>query len=279
MRANVTQKEVMNLSVGQPVTARFLNNKSYTGTIRYIASVADEGTNTFKIEALLIILIVSTGFSTQLDINYDTVSAVRLSPAFLALGDAKISVKTIDSENKVVFTKIDIVKSEQSGVWLAGLASANVITLGQGFFRGDTVSPVFADSQGRAYMRNIIEASLNRSRTVLSLFIFLLIAGWVTYQTIPKEANPDVTIPVIYVSIVHDGISPEDAERLLIRPMEIELRAIEGVKEMTATASEGHASVTLEFLAGTKPKEALADVRDKVSLLAKCHLNRRAGGK
>ena len=115
-------------------------------------------------------------------------------------------------------------------------------------------------------MRNIIEASLNRSRTVLSLFIFLLIAGWVTYQTIPKEANPDVTIPVIYVSIVHDGISPEDAERLLIRPMEIELRAIEGVKEMTATASEGHASVTLEFFAGTKPKEALADVRDKVSL-------------
>ena len=115
-------------------------------------------------------------------------------------------------------------------------------------------------------MRTLIDASLSRTRTVLSIFILLIISGWVTYQTIPKEANPDVTIPFIYVSIVHDGISPEDAERLLVRPMEIELRAIEGVKEMTAVASEGHASVTLEFFAGSDPKEALADVRDKVSL-------------
>lgn len=115
-------------------------------------------------------------------------------------------------------------------------------------------------------MKNIIEASLSHTRTVLSIFILLLISGWVTYQNIPKEANPDVTIPFIYVSIIHDGISPEDAERLLIRPMEIELRSIEGVKEMTAVASEGHASVTLEFMAGMDPKEALADVRDRVSL-------------
>ncbi|MEI4550149.1 efflux RND transporter permease subunit [Pseudoalteromonas spongiae] len=115
-------------------------------------------------------------------------------------------------------------------------------------------------------MRTLIDASLSRTRTVLSIFILLIISGWVTYQKIPKEANPDVTIPFIYVSIVHDGISPEDAERLLVRPMEIELRAIEGVKEMTAVASEGHASVTLEFFAGSDPKEALADVRDKVSL-------------
>ena len=115
-------------------------------------------------------------------------------------------------------------------------------------------------------MRTLIDASLSRTRTVLSIFILLIISGWVTYQNIPKEANPDVTIPFIYVSIVHDAISPEDAERLLVRPMEIELRAIEGVKEMTAVASEGHASVTLEFFAGSDPKEALADVRDKVSL-------------
>ncbi|MGB0924748.1 MAG: efflux RND transporter permease subunit, partial [Pseudoalteromonas shioyasakiensis] len=115
-------------------------------------------------------------------------------------------------------------------------------------------------------MKNLIEASLTHTRTVLSIFILLLISGWVTYQTIPKEANPDVTIPFIYVSIIHDGISPEDAERLLVRPMEIELRSIEGVKEMSAVASEGHASVTLEFIAGMDPKEALADVRDKVSL-------------
>ncbi|MCM2678647.1 efflux RND transporter permease subunit [Echinimonas agarilytica] len=115
-------------------------------------------------------------------------------------------------------------------------------------------------------MLAIIEGALSRTRTVMMVLVLLIVSGISTYVSIPKEANPDVLIPYIYVSMVHDGISPEDAERMLVRPMENELRAIEGVKEMTARASEGSASVTLEFLAGTDPKEALADVRDKVTL-------------
>ena len=98
------------------------------------------------------------------------------------------------------------------------------------------------------------------------VFILLLISGAITYANIAKESNPDITIPIIYVSMVHDGISPEDAERMLVRPMEKELKTIAGIKEMTANASEGHASVTIEFDAGLDPKEALADVRDKVTL-------------
>ncbi|MBU2882563.1 efflux RND transporter permease subunit [Psychrosphaera sp. B3R10] len=115
-------------------------------------------------------------------------------------------------------------------------------------------------------MLGVIDAALDRTRTVLMLFILLIISGSVTYSNIPKESNPDITIPIIYVSIVHDGISPEDAERMLIRPMENELRSLEGVKEMTSNASEGHASVQLEFIAGFDSKEALADVRDKVTI-------------
>jgi multidrug efflux pump len=115
-------------------------------------------------------------------------------------------------------------------------------------------------------MLTIIEAALTRTRSVLMLFVLLLISGAITYINIAKEANPDVTIPIIYVSIVHDGISPEDAERMLVRPMEKELKSIAGIKEMKATASEGHASITLEFIAGLDPKEALADVRDRVTL-------------
>ncbi|AGH46915.1 acriflavin resistance protein [Paraglaciecola psychrophila 170] len=98
------------------------------------------------------------------------------------------------------------------------------------------------------------------------VFVLLLISGVVTYSNIPKEANPDVPIPVIYVSIVHDGISPEDAERMLVKPMERELRSIDGVKEMRATAGEGFASITLEFIAGLDSDAALADVRDKVTV-------------
>jgi multidrug efflux pump len=115
-------------------------------------------------------------------------------------------------------------------------------------------------------MNNLIYGALSHSRTVLMIFVLLLISGVVTYSNIPKEANPDVPIPVIYVSIVHDGISPEDAERMLIKPMESELRSIDGVKEMRATAGEGFASITLEFIAGLDSDAALADVRDKVTV-------------
>ena len=115
-------------------------------------------------------------------------------------------------------------------------------------------------------MNNIIAAALTHSRTVLMMFVLLIVAGAVTYATIPKEANPDVPIPFIYVSIVHDGISPEDAERMLVKPMERELRSIDGLKEMKATAGEGFASITLEFIAGLNSKDALADVRDKVTV-------------
>jgi multidrug efflux pump len=115
-------------------------------------------------------------------------------------------------------------------------------------------------------MNNLIHGALSHSRTVLMIFVLLLVSGVVTYSNIPKESNPDVPIPVIYVSIVHDGISPEDAERMLVKPMERELRSIDGVKEMRATAGEGFASITLEFIAGLDSDAALADVRDKVTV-------------
>ncbi|HEY5716568.1 MAG TPA: efflux RND transporter permease subunit, partial [Psychromonas sp.] len=114
-------------------------------------------------------------------------------------------------------------------------------------------------------MRTLIEASLSRKRALLMLLAFLLIAGLAAYINIPKEAEPDVPIPIIYISVRHEGISPEDAERLLLRPLEQELRGIEGIKEMQATASTGHASVILEFYVGIDIKDALIDVREQVN--------------
>ncbi len=115
-------------------------------------------------------------------------------------------------------------------------------------------------------MNAIIALAFSRSRAVLLVLAFILVAGSLAYSSIPKEAEPDIAVPFIYVSMTHDGISPEDAERLLVRPMEKELQSIEGLKEMTSTAGEGHASVQLEFSAGFDSKQALTDVREKVDI-------------
>jgi multidrug efflux pump len=113
-------------------------------------------------------------------------------------------------------------------------------------------------------MNAIIDAALGRVRMVLTALLLLILAGYVGYRDMPKESNPDVNIPVIYVSLSLEGVSPEDAERLLVRPMEQELQLIEGVKEMTSTAYQGGGNVLLEFDAGFDADRALEDVRNKV---------------
>jgi len=115
-------------------------------------------------------------------------------------------------------------------------------------------------------MAPVIDAAIARARSVVLVLAFVLAAGTVAYVSVPKEADPDVAIPIIYVNIPHEGISPEDAERLLVRPMEKELRSIEGLKELRATASEGLATVILEFEAGFDAEAALNDVRERVDV-------------
>ena len=101
---------------------------------------------------------------------------------------------------------------------------------------------------------------------MLLVLALVLIAGSIAYVTIPKESDPDVAIPLVYVRIPHEGISPEDAVQLLVRPMEQELRNIEGLKEIRATAVEGHATIVLEFEAGFDANKALDDVREQVDV-------------
>ncbi len=115
-------------------------------------------------------------------------------------------------------------------------------------------------------MNRVIDAAVARARPVLLVLALVLVAGSIAYLTIPKESDPDIAIPIIYVLIPHDGISPEDAERLLVRPMEQELRNVEGLKELRATAREGQATLVLEFEAGFDSDQALNDVREQVDI-------------
>src|SRR5205807_5837279 len=109
-----------------------------------------------------------------------------------------------------------------------------------------------------------IHYAIGDARLTIAVLLFLLSAGLVAYVTVPKEAEPDVRIPIIYVQLSQRGISPEDAERLLLRPVETQLKSVGNVKEMRSTAFEGGGFVLLEFEAGFDPKSALADVRAKV---------------
>ncbi len=113
-------------------------------------------------------------------------------------------------------------------------------------------------------MTGFINYAITHARLTLATLAFLLLAGLVAYVSIPKEAEPDVKVPIIYVQLTQRGISPEDSERLLLRPVETQLKSVSNVKEMRSTGYEGGGYVLLEFEAGFNSDAALADVRAKV---------------
>ena len=113
-------------------------------------------------------------------------------------------------------------------------------------------------------MANPVDYAISHARLTLAVLLFLLTAGLIAYVSIPKEAEPDVRIPIIYVNVTQRGISPEDAERLILRPLETQLKSVSSMKEMRAAAFEGGGFVLVEFEAGFDSATALADVRAKV---------------
>ncbi len=115
-------------------------------------------------------------------------------------------------------------------------------------------------------MINAINAAIGRSRTVMVAFLVIIGAGIISYQALPKQAEPDIQFPMIFVQMFLEGSSPEDAERLLIRPMEQELRSLDGLKKMVATAGESNASINLEFEPEVDISIAIQDVREKVNM-------------
>jgi len=115
-------------------------------------------------------------------------------------------------------------------------------------------------------MVSMLGAAVARARATVIILLMLIVGGLSAFLTIPKESNPDIAIPLIYISVSHEGIAPEDSERLLLRPLEQELTALEGLKEMRGIAAEGYGSIVLEFQAGFDADQALTDVREQVDL-------------
>lgn len=146
IRAHITENQISLIKEGQKAKINLLNEREINGKLRYVASVANENTNTFKVEIAISNLNYKylAGISSEVELPINTVSAIKLSPALLALDEiGNIGVKSV-IDDTVVFTKINIAKSDESGVWLTGIGErAEIITLGQGFVRpGDKVNPI-----------------------------------------------------------------------------------------------------------------------------------------
>ena len=114
-------------------------------------------------------------------------------------------------------------------------------------------------------MTGIVDWAAERARMVLAFIALSLAIGWFAYDTLPKEGEPDIEIPALFVSVQFPGISAADSETLLVKPMETEMADLDGLKSMSGTAAEGYAGVALEFEFGWDKTQVMADVRDAMN--------------
>ena len=106
--------------------------------------------------------------------------------------------------------------------------------------------------------------AVNNRTSILILTFLIVIMGVMSYNIMPKESFPEIVLPTTYINTVYPGNSPEDIENLVTRPIEKELKSLEGIKEITSTSMENFSVITVEFNPDVEVSKALLDTKDAV---------------
>jgi multidrug efflux pump len=101
-----------------------------------------------------------------------------------------------------------------------------------------------------------------------SIYVFItiiVVSGLLIYQSLPKELFPDVVVPTISVATIYPGATPEDIETLITKPLEKQVKSINGVKKVTSNSLSDVSIITVEFSTDLKPSECKQKVTDAVA--------------
>jgi multidrug efflux pump len=111
--------------------------------------------------------------------------------------------------------------------------------------------------------------AVNKRTSVVVLAIIIIIFGFMSYNSLPREAAPDITIPYIFIMTNYPGVAPEDIEQSITIPIEKKLKGLEAVKQIKSSSTEGTSSIIIEFVAGTDIEDVLSKTKDKVDMAKK----------
>jgi multidrug efflux system membrane fusion protein len=153
--ARVSEREIAGVAVGGEGKMRLITGDIVDGRVRYVSSVASDGTRTFRVELEIENggNRLAAGLTAEINLPVATAEAHKMSPAALTLDDTGvIGVKIVDADNIVRFRPIKLVADGNDGVWVGGLPrEATIITVGQEFvLPGQTVTPVSEDGIGES---------------------------------------------------------------------------------------------------------------------------------
>ena len=113
-------------------------------------------------------------------------------------------------------------------------------------------------------MKNIIRWFITNTVAANLLMIFIIIAGFFTLSRLRMEVFPDIAIPIINVSVIYPGSSPEDVEESICVKIEEQVQGINGIKKITSTSNEGYGSISVEVENGYNLDDVKDEVKSKV---------------
>ncbi len=106
--------------------------------------------------------------------------------------------------------------------------------------------------------------AIDNKTTVFIITIMLTVMGISTYNALPKELYPDITMPTVYVATIYPGSSPADMENLITKELEKEIGSISGINKIISNSVQDFSSIQVEFVSGTDIDEANQKVKDAV---------------
>lgn len=106
--------------------------------------------------------------------------------------------------------------------------------------------------------------SIDNKTSIYVLAVIIAVFGMLNYRSIPKEQFPELVIPTIIVNTIYPGTSPSDIENLITRPIEKNLKSINGVKKISSNSIQDFSSIVVEFNTNVKVEDAKQKVKDAV---------------
>ena len=142
----ISELQVGDISVGGEGSAKLVTGETVTGEIKFIGSMADPETRTFRVELEVPNegYKLRSGVTAEITFKTNSVEAHFLSPAYLTLNDSGVlGLRAVDAENMVKFYPVRILADTPDGIWVQGLPeTVRLIVVGQDFVRdGDKVQP------------------------------------------------------------------------------------------------------------------------------------------
>ncbi|MBA3011941.1 MAG: efflux RND transporter permease subunit [Desulfobacula sp.] len=110
----------------------------------------------------------------------------------------------------------------------------------------------------------VSDAAIKNRISVLVLAFIIIGIGLYSYKVLPRESDPDITIPYVFVRTEYRGVSASDIETAITLKIEKKLKGLDKVKNVSSVSSQGLSQINIEFLPGTDINEVLTKVKDKV---------------